>query len=74
MGLVPPAVHGFESNKGYFKDHDVDKAKEHLEKGLKELGLKKRQTFRKSRFPTTRMKRTKKSLKPFRKCGTRNWA
>ncbi|MCY9216596.1 peptide ABC transporter substrate-binding protein [Bacillus haynesii] len=41
MGLVPPAVHGFESNEGYFKDHDVDKAKEYLEKGLKELGLKK---------------------------------
>ncbi|TWK72859.1 Oligopeptide-binding protein OppA [Bacillus paralicheniformis] len=40
-GFVPPAVTGFESNKPYFKDHDVAKAKEFLNKGLKELGLKK---------------------------------
>ncbi|WP_100330583.1 peptide ABC transporter substrate-binding protein [Bacillus xiapuensis] len=39
MAAVPPSM--FEENeKGYFKDHDVKKAKEYLEKGLKELGLK----------------------------------
>lgn len=38
MALVPPSI--FESNnEGYFKDNDVEKAKEYLEEGLKELGL-----------------------------------
>ncbi len=41
MALVPPTMEGFKDNeKGYFKDHDVKKAKEYLEKGLKEMGLK----------------------------------
>ncbi|NPC92188.1 peptide ABC transporter substrate-binding protein [Bacillus sp. WMMC1349] len=39
--FIPPVIHGFESKEGYFKDHDVDKAKEYLQKGLKELGLNK---------------------------------
>lgn len=31
----------FEDNKkGYFKDNDVKKVKEYLEKGLKEMGFK----------------------------------
>ncbi|MGC8227504.1 peptide ABC transporter substrate-binding protein [Pseudobacillus badius] len=39
MAAVPPSM--FEENeKGYFKDHDVKTAKEYLEKGLKELGMK----------------------------------
>jgi oligopeptide transport system substrate-binding protein len=39
MAAVPPTM--FEDNKkGYFKDNDVKKAKEYLEKGLKEMGLK----------------------------------
>ncbi|WP_147533240.1 peptide ABC transporter substrate-binding protein [Bacillus marasmi] len=39
MAAVPPSM--FEENeKGYFKDNDVKKAKEFLEKGLKELNLK----------------------------------
>ncbi len=38
MALVPPSM--FEENEeGYFKDNDVEKAKEHLEKGLEEMGL-----------------------------------
>ena len=38
MGLVPPSI--FEENEeGYFADNDADTAKEHLEKGLEELGL-----------------------------------
>ncbi|MEI3611258.1 peptide ABC transporter substrate-binding protein [Pseudogracilibacillus sp. SO30301A] len=40
MALVPPSM--FEENEtGYFQDNDVEKAKEHLEKGLEELGLDK---------------------------------
>lgn len=39
MAIVPPTM--FEENKtGYFKDNDVEKAKEFLQTGLKELGLK----------------------------------
>ncbi|MDO6850777.1 peptide ABC transporter substrate-binding protein [Priestia megaterium] len=39
MAAVPPTM--FKDNKkGYFKDNDVKKAKEYLEKGLKEMGLK----------------------------------
>lgn len=39
MAAVPPSM--FEENtKGYYKDADVKKAKEYLEKGLKELNLK----------------------------------
>lgn len=38
MALVPPSI--WEENKeGYFKDNDIDKAKEYLQKGLDELGL-----------------------------------
>ena len=38
MALVPPSM--FEENEtGYFEDNDVETAKEHLEKGLDELGL-----------------------------------
>lgn len=39
MAVVPPSMFK-ENEKGYFKDHDVKKAKEFLAKGLKELGLK----------------------------------
>lgn len=38
MALVPPSIFE-ENNEGYFKDNDVEKAKEYLEKGLEELGL-----------------------------------
>lgn len=39
MAAVPPTM--FEENeKGYFKDNDVEKAKEYLQKGLEEMGLK----------------------------------
>ncbi|MCA1031064.1 peptide ABC transporter substrate-binding protein [Bacillus timonensis] len=38
MALVPPTM--IEENKeGYFKDNDLEKAKEHLALGLQELGL-----------------------------------
>lgn len=36
--LVPPSIFE-ENNEGYFKDNDVEQAKEYLEKGLEELGL-----------------------------------
>ncbi len=39
MAAVPPSMFP-ENEKGYYKDNDVKKAKEFLEKGLKELGLK----------------------------------
>ncbi|MEH7385055.1 peptide ABC transporter substrate-binding protein [Bacillus sp. JJ1521] len=38
MALVPAAILK-ENEKGYFKDNDVDAAKEHLQKALDELGL-----------------------------------
>src|SRR5690606_29845495 len=39
MAIVPPSM--FEENeKGYFPDNDVEKAKEYLQKGLEELGMK----------------------------------
>ncbi|AOC90572.1 MULTISPECIES: peptide ABC transporter substrate-binding protein [Bacillus] len=42
MAAVPPSMKGFKDNtKGYFKDNDVKTAKEYLDKGLKELGVKK---------------------------------
>ncbi len=41
MVAVPPSMKGFKDNtKGYFKDNDVKSAKEFLNKGLKELGVK----------------------------------
>ncbi len=39
MAAVPPTMFP-ENEKGYFKDNDVEKAKEYLQKGLQELGLK----------------------------------
>jgi oligopeptide transport system substrate-binding protein len=39
MAIVPPSMIK-ENDKGYFKDNDVKKAKEYLQKGLDELGLK----------------------------------
>lgn len=39
MALVPSSIFE-ENNEGYFKDNDVEQAKEYLEKGLEELGLK----------------------------------
>ncbi len=38
MAAVPPTMFK-ENEKGYFKDNDVKKAKDFLQKGLKELGL-----------------------------------
>jgi oligopeptide transport system substrate-binding protein len=38
MAAVPPSMMA-ENEKGYFADHDVEKAKEFLEAGLKEMGL-----------------------------------
>ena len=37
MAIVPPTMFP-ENEKGYFKDNDVAKAKEYLQKGLEELG------------------------------------
>jgi oligopeptide transport system substrate-binding protein len=39
MGAVPPSMFP-ENEKGYWKDNDVEKAKEFLKKGLEELNLK----------------------------------
>ncbi|OZU89223.1 ABC transporter substrate-binding protein [Virgibacillus indicus] len=38
MALVPPSIWE-ENSEGYFKDNDVEQAKEYLDKGLEELGL-----------------------------------
>lgn len=39
MAAVPPSMIA-ENETGYFKDNDVEKAKEFLQKGLQEMGLK----------------------------------
>lgn len=40
LGMVPFIVPGFEKDRGFFKDNDVDGAKAALEAGMKELGIK----------------------------------
>ncbi|RHW35039.1 peptide ABC transporter substrate-binding protein [Lysinibacillus yapensis] len=39
LGMVPLAVNGFNEDRGYIKDNDIEEAKKALEAGLKELGL-----------------------------------
>ncbi|MBD8026573.1 peptide ABC transporter substrate-binding protein [Ureibacillus sp. Re31] len=39
LGMVPAAIKGFEEDRGYFKDNDIEEAKKALDAGLKELGL-----------------------------------
>ncbi len=39
LGMVPSAVPGFEENRGYFKDNDLEQAKAALATGMKELGI-----------------------------------
>ena len=39
LGMVPTAVHGFEEDRGYYKDNDIEGAKAALEAGMKELGI-----------------------------------
>lgn len=39
LGMVPSAISGFEEDRGYFKDNDLDGAKAALEAGMKELGI-----------------------------------
>lgn len=38
-GLVPPTITGFEEDRGYFTDGDVEQAKAFLQAGLEELGM-----------------------------------
>lgn len=45
MAFVPPSMFE-ENNEGYFKDNDVEKAKEYLQAGLDELGLEKLPTVK----------------------------
>jgi len=40
LGMVPSAISGFEEDRGYYKDNDVEGAKAALEAGMKELGIK----------------------------------
>lgn len=39
LGMVPSAVPGFEEDRGYYKDNDLEEAKAALEAGMKELGI-----------------------------------
>ncbi|KOS69529.1 ABC transporter substrate-binding protein [Lysinibacillus contaminans] len=39
LGMVPTAIAGFEEDRGYFKDNDMEGAKAALEAGMKELGI-----------------------------------
>ncbi|MFJ7404795.1 MULTISPECIES: peptide ABC transporter substrate-binding protein [unclassified Lysinibacillus] len=40
LGMVPSAISGFEDDRGYYKDNDIEGAKAALEAGMKELGIK----------------------------------
>ncbi|MBI6865803.1 peptide ABC transporter substrate-binding protein [Lysinibacillus fusiformis] len=40
LGMVPIAVNGFDEDRGYYKDNDIEGAKAALEAGMKELGIK----------------------------------
>ncbi|MGE7909099.1 peptide ABC transporter substrate-binding protein [Lysinibacillus xylanilyticus] len=40
LGMVPIAISGFEKDRGYYKDNDIEGAKAALEAGMKELGIK----------------------------------
>ena len=69
MAIVPPTMFP-ENEKGYFKDNDVAKAKEYLQKGLEELGLKVMLlNFQQLVFHITQMKGIKRLLKLFKICG-----
>ncbi|SOC18106.1 oligopeptide transport system substrate-binding protein [Ureibacillus xyleni] len=39
LGMVPTAISGFEEDRGYIKDNDIEEAKKALEAGMKELGI-----------------------------------
>lgn len=39
LGMVPSAISGFEEDRGYYKDNDIEGAKAALEAGMKELGI-----------------------------------
>jgi len=39
LGMVPAAVPGFEEDRGYFTDNNIEEAKAALEAGMKELGI-----------------------------------
>lgn len=41
LGMVPPAVKGFEEEKAYIKDNDMEEAKKALALGMKELNIAK---------------------------------
>jgi len=40
LGMVPAAVEGFEDDRGYMKDNDIEGAKAALQLGMDELGIK----------------------------------
>ncbi|MGE7841908.1 peptide ABC transporter substrate-binding protein [Lysinibacillus sp. NPDC093712] len=40
LGMVPAAINGFEEDRGYFKDNDIEGAKAALKAGMEELGIK----------------------------------
>lgn len=40
LGMVPSAISGFEEDRGYFKDNDIEGAKAALKAGMDELGIK----------------------------------
>ncbi|MBG9980601.1 peptide ABC transporter substrate-binding protein [Facklamia sp. DSM 111018] len=39
-GLIPPTIEGFEEDRGYLKDNDIELAKEYLATAMEELGIK----------------------------------
>ncbi|MGX7092698.1 peptide ABC transporter substrate-binding protein [Hutsoniella sourekii] len=39
-GIIPPTMEAFKEDRGYFQDNDMEGAKEALQKGMEELGIK----------------------------------
>ena len=71
MAIVPPTICS-ENEKGYFKDNDVEKAKEYLEKGLKELGFNDASELPAITLSYNTDEAHQKLLKLFKICGRQN--
>ena len=70
--MVPTAVHGFEEDRGYYKDNDIEGAKAALEAGMKELGITNPADV-KLTFLTTQVKHTLLSHNTFKRAGLKPW-
>lgn len=70
LGMVPTAVAGFEEDRGYIKDNDIEGAKAALKAGMKELGIKKHLTL-KSAFQLIQVKHIMRLHSSSKKAGVK---